>query len=157
MAVVQEWTRKQIYLLAGLHHICVFKKHSGAQMAARREKRSRADAQRATTAARLRRLRKRAHMTTMRQRHARAACRKRKRGERALARQAKKYSTKTNTKLIDLRDRESLFKRIERGDIPIQTMLEIVDFYIPGTLLSREIDVMQWTTQLCRHVHSALK
>ena len=35
-------------------------------------------------------------------------------------------------------------------------VLKVVDWYLPGTMESGEIDPMEWTTQTCRHVSSVL-
>lgn len=61
-------------------------------------------------------------------------------------------------KLWSDEQRYTLFKRIERSDPATQLkVLTIVNYYIPGTFESGELDPMEWTTQTCRHISSRVR
>ena len=152
MDVVYEWAVSKLYS----NHRCVYKKNSRAQdisdarqrvadkwRAARKKKRRREETMRIREE--ITRKTRRIHEID---RAAREVNRIRARAEH--------YAT--SVRLWSRDDRVRLAGRIRgiQNASAILKVLKVVDWYLPGTLNSGEIDPIEWTTQTCRHVSSVL-
>ena len=152
MDVVYEWAVSKLYS----NHRCVYKKNSRAQdisdarrrvadkcRAARKRKRRREETTRIRTA-----IADKTRQIREIDRAAREVGRIRARAEH--------YAE--SVRLWSDDDRVRLAGRIRgiQNASAVLKVLTVVDWYLPGTLESGEINPMEWTTQTCRHVSSVL-
>ena len=152
MDVVYEWAVSKLFS----NHRCVYKKNSRVQDI--EDARRRVAEKSALTHARKR---KREEISRVR-----TAIADKTRRIREIDRSAREVDRirvraeyyETSVRLWSDDDRVRLAGRIRgiQNASAILKMLNIVDWYLPGTLESGEIDPMEWTTQTCRHVSSAL-
>ena len=155
MDVVYEWAVSYLARALGSVHRCVYKKNSREQDIS--------DARRRVADKRIeqhQRKRKRERVARERVDAARwkRSMVQRQRHEREQERiERRSFLFESSVKFWTDEQKLKLMRRIETATPrTILKMLTIVDWYIPGTLESGEIEPMTWTTQTCRHVSNMI-
>ena len=156
MDLVYEFATLRLGECVGIDHRCIYRKNSVKQEAEDARQKQIRLVEKAT---RKRQRIEDNEMTRIQSRRRREESQRHRQEQRELARIvacAQKYEY--CVKLWNDDQRRTLIERIQRSDPATQLrVLNIVDYYIPGTLESGELYPMQWTTQTCRHISSRCK